>query len=497
MPGVLTVPARALGILLGITLSAACHDAGAATRNVDCVGAPTTALGTGLAAASFGDTIAISGTCTQDVTITTSGLTLTVKAGDDPQTDGIAAQVEIAGAQNIVINGLLLGVSSGTLTFASPSDQAILYVHDSASVNIESSTVSNSALLGILAERGARVSLIDSTVISNGLSFGGDSTASPSGFGIRAIDNSSIYFQTVSIGVFVELNQGGGVALINNSSLIALNAASSSIDGNGGQQIYLTGSSSVRATNVTINGNSCPSACGDTIDAFNASNVRIDGASSLIEAATNEAAILVSGGSTLLVSGVTVFAPAGTAQVIRASDNSIIALAGGNTICSAACSTSTSGTAVTIDHVSTLIQVSAVLFGYTAAQDMLFGNGIVQLQSTVDLGVGLISGLPSLAWTVQNTASNGISVAQNSSFRLEGGATISNSGGVQLGQGSNGFFNTSAGGTNTVNGGVICPFTNIPSAHVVAGNTNALSPTPPFATSFDTANAALHQCLPF
>jgi hypothetical protein len=202
----------------------------------------------------------------------------------------------------------------------------------------------------------------------------------------------------------------------------------------------------------------------------------------------------VSGGSTLLVSGVTLLAPAGTAQVVRASDNSIIVLAGGTMVCSAACTGSTSGVAVAIDHVSSLIEVAPAQFGYGAGVDQIFGSGQVQLQSTVDLGIGPTGGgAPNLTW---NTGSGGsIAVAQNSSFRLEGGVSIT--GGVVLGQGSNGFFNTSAGGTNVVSVGVTCPFSAIPSAHVVAGNSSALSPSPPIAVSFLSASPAAKQCLPF
>ncbi len=491
MPVVLTSQPRRRwkprALVVAATLAGG-HQAWASTL-VDCMGSPMTALGTALSTAASGDTLAISGTCQQDVTITVPGLTLTVKTGDSPQSDGIEGQVEVAGARNVALVDLLLG-NSLSFSFASGSDQAILYVHDGATVVLNTSTISNSPLLGILAERSAEVSLLDTTVISSGQSLSGDTTASPNGFGISARDHSSLFFKTVSSGVFVELNQGGGVALIDGSSLNATKADGSSIDSNGGQQILLKGDSSVHATNLSIDGSSCsfnPSVCGDGIDAFSSSNVRVDGSSSVIEAVQNRNAVLVQGGSTLLISGVTLFAPAGSAQVVQASDNSVIALAGGNMVCSGACTGSTTGVAVVIDHVSTLIDVPPAEFGYPVAADAIFGSGEAQLQSTIDLGQGLVSGSPSLTW---NTGGASIAVAQNSSFRLQGGVSIT--GAVALAQASNGFFNTTAGGTNTVSVGVSCPFNAIPNAHVVPGT---LSPPPPMAVSFSSASNP--QCLPF
>ncbi len=71
--------------------------------------------------------------------------------------------------------------------------------------------------------------------------------------------------------------------------------------------------------------------------------------------------------------------------------------------------------------------------------------------STVDLGTGIQNSSPSITWT---TGAGSISVAQNSSLRLQGGVQIN--GAIVLGQGSNGFFVELAGGTNAVSGGVSC-----------------------------------------
>jgi hypothetical protein len=93
------------------------------------------------------------------------------------------------------------------------------------------------------------------------------------------------------------------------------------------------------------------------------------------------------------------------------------------------------------------VQQPGFLFGDPVAADTISGAGSVQVQSSMDLGQGLISpgSTPSLVWTL--SGSQTINVQQNSSFRLSGGTSISG-GNVKIAQGSNGFFNTGAGGVN-------------------------------------------------
>ena len=79
-------------------------------------------------------------------------------------------------------------------------------------------------------------------------------------------------------------------------------------------------------------------------------------------------------------------------------------------------------------------------------QDTITGNGSVQIESNMELGTG---GTTPSSWT------GIITVAQNSSLRMDGGITVT--GAVKLTQASNGFFNISNGGQNIVTGGVSCP----------------------------------------
>jgi hypothetical protein len=445
------------------------------------------------AALSSGDTVEIDGLCQQDVTITTPGLLVTNH--DDAPTagnDGDQGQIEVAGARQTVLSGLLLGTNSGTFSFASAADRALLYAHDGASVTAQYSEVVNSSLLGVFVTNQSRASLLDTFISGNGTA----ATGFQQGVGALASNGSSLVIgspDTNPTTTEIDSNTFGGIALLNGSTLIA---TAGTIDTNSGRQIFLSGTSSAHLTGSIVEGSTCPGTCGDGIDAIGSSSLRLDGVT-YVDAVAGQSAVTVVGGSTLLLSGANLVVPASTTTpTIEASFNSVVALAGGNAVCSGSLAFSTctpgDGLAIEIDHVSTLIDVPAADFGYTAGQDFVGGGGSVLLQSTVDLGLGNIpGGMPSLAWNTGG--SSGISVAQNSSFRLNGGATIT--GPVKLSQSSNGFFNITKTGTNTVTAGVSCPFTAIPGAHIVAANSNALSPTPNVASSFLSATPP--QCLPF
>jgi hypothetical protein len=442
---------------------------------------------------SPGDVIEITGTCQQDITIRTPGLRLTNHNDTNATgTDGNQGQIEVAGARRTVINGLLLGSDQNAFSFASASDQALIFAHDGAAVLVEYSSLSNSPLLGILAQNSAQVAVRNTLVAGSG-------AAAPDlahGVGIRAILGSAIEVSSPDNGAQssdIAFNEGGGVALFSGSSLIVSAPASAAvIEGNGGAQLRLERASSAHVSGGIVDGSTCLANCSNAIEAVGSSNVAVDGGV-IVLGITSKNAVSLIGGSVLLASSATIKAPASnTIPTIDAAENSVIALAGGNIVCSnlSTCDSSITGLAIVADHVSTLIQVPPQQFGYASAQDRLFGGGSVQLQSTVDLGVGLITASPSLTWTAGPST---VRVTQNSSFRLQGGVAIT--GVVSLAQGSNGFFNVSNGGTNTVSGGVTCLAVTIPAAHVAAPNAASLTPTPSLATTaFPTGP---NQCLPF
>jgi hypothetical protein len=443
-----------------------------------------------------GDVVEITGICIDDATVTVSGLMLTNSAGPDglanSDSDAIQGQLEIAGAQGVVVTGLLLGNFNGSFSFASSDDLATLFVHDGASVTLMHSDVGNSPAAGVLARRQANLTVYDTRFFFNGFD-----TASPA---VAVLSGSKATLGAVDGSLAIDIRgSGGDGVMVDVASSVVVHAAH--IHQNAGRQIALGRGSSalLSGSGVTVELQSCFSLrftpCGNAIEASGTSALRIEGGARVLandSSSSAAGAIVLSQGSELLAQGA-VLAALSQAIVILARDNSVIALAGGNTVCSGtlagSCSIGAGGKAVELDHVATFIQLAPAAFGYAAAQDKVFGGASVQLQSTVDLGVGLVAASPSLAWTTGGF----ITVQQNSSFRLQGGVAIT--GQLFLSQGSNGFFNVANGGTNSVSGGVVCPFATIAAAHVAAPNAASLSPLPVLATTAFPTDGT--QCLPF
>jgi hypothetical protein len=497
---------------IGMALAALAGTAAAATYSVNC----NTGAVSGAATGSFtagtvlgavvgtpnappavspppapGDVVSITGICIEDVTVTTSGLTFANDLGPNHgliTSDGIKGQLEIAGATGIVIDGIQLG-SNGGWSFASPKDVAILYAHDGAAATVTTAVISVSPLLGVLAARSAMVTVTGQTTVSLNGGLTVDQAPRDNG-GLQARDNSTIVLgnNDGSGQVSITNHAWDAVSAYRNSNLVIYAAAFTTITAH--QILVMSASSAhISGSSVTI---TAPSGAPNAIQAVGTSTVQID-TGVAVTGASGAEAISLMGGSALLLQGSKVAAP-GNGPVIEAASGSVIALAGGNTICNGTLSGTTCtigpGFALQIDHVASLVQVDGTDFGFTPAADAVTGAGSTVLQSTVDLGLGLISAAPSLAWT---TGAGGITISQNSSFRLQGGATIT--GNLNISQGSNGFFNKSKGQvTNNVTA-ILCPFTTIPAAHVVAAG-GSISPAPTLSTNFlSTMKPA--QCLSF
>jgi hypothetical protein len=445
-----------------------------------------------------GDIIEIKGICTEDVTVSTPGLTLAndSNSGALITTDGVLGQLELAGVPNTVINGILIGTTAGASAFGG-SESANLYLHDGAALTLENSQVSNGPLIGILATRSSAVSVIATTVSNNGSLAGGNDNTN---MGILASDNATVYLgeRNGTGATTIENNSGAGIEADEASSVVIYAAT---ISGNTLPQVELLGASSglITGLNGSTTQITAPSGGGSqAIFATGASTLDVE-QGAVVAGNENNAAIGLNA-STLLLQGSVVSSGAGGASpstaepTLHGTGNSVIALAGGNTICfgtvsaGPSCAATSGGTAIGVDHVSTLAQTAAATLGYAAATDSVFGGGLVQMQSTADLGLGLISGAPSLTWA---TGTRGVTIRQNSSFRLQGGATVT--GAITLTQSSNAFFNKSNGGTNTVSGGMLCPFGTVPAAYI-AGPAN-VSPAPVLASSIQSAEP--NQCLPF
>jgi hypothetical protein len=189
--------------------------------------------------------------------------------------------------------------------------------------------------------------------------------------------------------------------------------------------------------------------------------------------------------SSITING-TSLTSSGTQQpTLEASGTSAVYLAGGNTIANSGAN----GTAIELDHTASLYQQDGTMFGYANAADSVSGAGTLLLQSSIDMGQGVLAGNPTMSWN------GAISAQQNSSFRLSGGVAITGS--VVIEQNSNGFFNDDNGGSGsnqTVSGSITCPFINVPASHV-SSPTSVTAGSFAVATSFSSAVSG--QCLPF
>jgi hypothetical protein len=168
--------------------------------------------------------------------------------------------------------------------------------------------------------------------------------------------------------------------------------------------------------------------------------------------------IFATPGATITLQGTTVTQSDANDATALIADGSTLLSLGGNTITNSA----SGGVAVSVSNASTFRErnESAILFPLTA--DAITGAGSAQIESNIELGTG---GSTPSGWT------GAITVAQNSSVRMDGGITVT--GAVTITQGSNGFFNTADGGQNIVTGGVGCPWTDT-AASRVAGNAKVL-----------------------
>jgi hypothetical protein len=195
--------------------------------------------------------------------------------------------------------------------------------------------------------------------------------------------------------------------------------------------------------------------------------------------------IFADSGTAITSLGSTISQNTAADPAIFASDGSQFVSLGGNTI-----SNSVSGAlALTLQNGSLYHQRDeSILFG-PLEPDQIAGSAFVQVQSSLEIGAGLVSGAPSLVWALPT--GNCILIQQNSSIRVSGGVEIDgappavctlNGGNVStsivIQQESNGFFNVGIGGTDafTGGGGVSCTFTSFPNAHV-AGKGNISPPS--------------------
>jgi hypothetical protein len=418
-----------------------------------------------------GDVIALTGLC-DDVVYPFFGLTITnhnynVATDTTPSlvtTDGIEGQVVVSHAQSGVT---LIGISiEGQSGVANPA----LTVDQQSQASVANSRVIDASGAGVLVERSSSLTLTNTTVSASG-----QAGVAGQNDGIDVVGASSLFLGgLLSSGsvdatqeVTVSGNPGNGIALVGNSSL---SMAGGSVTGNSQAQIFASGGSSARIDGADITQTVTPTEMPAALVQIGGSAVLLTGGADVSGGAFADATSVAST-SSLVLNGATVSTTLANANALHADTSSNIISYGGNTV------QSTSGVAVEVLRGSSFAELVPTLanagpvFNYatqivpgftgtpaqpTTGADHFTGTGTVEMQSDMEIGTG--SATPSI-WT------GAITVQQNSSFRLDGGISIT--GGVSLIQGSNGFFNKSLGGTNSV--AVTCTGTD--SAHV-AGPAN-------------------------
>jgi hypothetical protein len=467
-----------------------------------------------------GDLVEITGMCNQPVEIKTSGITLSGPSGNisvasglpGALTNGIDNQALVQGAQRVVINDILIGSSTTAPSLATSgyafAGTSLLTLFDGADVTIENAEIKFSPSAGIYLDGGSVLRALSSLINDNGT---GNANEVDNG-GIVATGASAVFIgrETGIDPANVSENNGDGIRLSNGSSLIV---TAGNIESNGLKQIFALTSSS-----VILNGGDGYAANGNFplvfVNTFGHADpaIAIETGSSLlvenqaaVQSNSASATIAALGSSSMLLEGSFI---SGTTTTLQVTGGSLLALAGGNIICNGsmdlgiptpfcAAATGSSDVVIEVDHVSALYDLGAITgFNFTPQADTITGAGVLELQSTADLGAGQISGQPSLNWT---TGSNGISVAQNSSLRLQGGVNITGS--IALAQGSNGFVNLSTTpgvpNANTVSAGISCPFVNIPSAHLQLGKNSLAPSTPATVVATSLTGVTSPQCLSF
>ena len=458
---------------------------------VRCDIAPTTALGNAIVDANPGAILAITGICQQQVFIASVlqwGLAITNSSGNTQATldttDGIAGQVQIIGPIMVSINGIILEGPSSDQGY--PSVVSVFGGH----LVMTNAKITNGWRSGLVA--GAK-----GTVVATQTTIEGQGAANIAGEadGIRVMQGSVLTLGdesgdgTVNAAdaVTVSDNAGNGIAALGNSTVTV---AGGMIQSNGANQLFLAGASEASLFGAQVTQTAPAALPGNfAIQAVQSSKLLLAQGTS-VESGNVAGGVLASSSSSLAMIGSSVVNNRESSPALEASGSSNVLLSGGNTVTNEAAN----GIAVEIDHSSSLMQtviapLSAEFAGVPVAPvpaaDTITGAGLIQEQSSIELGVGLVGGIAGLAWN------GAISVMQNSAFRMSGGASISGS--VTLGQGSNGFFNGANGGTNSVSGGITCPWVSVPSSHVAGAA--KVSPVPLLAPSF--VSATQNDCLPF
>ncbi|HXQ51969.1 MAG TPA: hypothetical protein VN802_12805 [Stellaceae bacterium] len=434
--------ARLALALIGLVVGA---DRGWAQTTIDCTSAPG-ALAMAANGGTLNGVINVKGTCVGSLNIFNDFVTIQA----DVSGGEINGAIDLSGKgvtfQNITIDGTgasdpficiqLIGGAIGTrlinVTIENSSDSGIS-ANFASDITIDGgSKIMGNANEGVYASTGATVQLGDVEITGNGTS-----------------GANTVYRGGVKV-------ESGAKLLINSGHVTNIH------DDNNGPELRVS-----QAVAEVHGGTFKSPSIVTTVPTILVEQGALILDSVLVEGSGHSNAILATPNGSVKLTNSTIEDAAAGVAVIQISDGSTLLSVGGSVICAgtigdSGCTPTASGNAITVTNASTFKQRDETNLGFPLFFDSFIGAGTVQVESNMELGTGASQ---TSDWT------GTISVAQNSSLRMDGGIMVT--GAVKLTQASNGFFNVSNGGENIVTGGVTCPATTTPSAHV-AGNTVVL-----------------------
>ena len=198
--------------------------------------------------------------------------------------------------------------------------------------------------------------------------------------------------------VIVESNAGNGIAAF---GISAVTIAGGLVQGNGGAQLMIGDGSEASLAGATVTQTTAPALPMDfAVQAMQSSRLLLMQGASIAGGAV-AGGILAMSSSSLTTIGALVTNDSGSQAAIEASGSSNVLLAGANTVAN----TAANGTAVEIDHSSSLMQLAAAPMSpefagapatLASAADVVTGAGVIQEQSSIDLGMGLVGGVAGL-----------------------------------------------------------------------------------------------------
>jgi hypothetical protein len=414
----------------------------------------------------------ITGPCTGNFIITQDNIT--IEPLNVLMNSTIAGRVSIIGARNILLQDLTIDGSTAM------SPPVAVVIVGPASVTIQSNTgtsaIKSATSDGVRADGPAQVT-INTTTIQNNSSTGlrartgaivhisnGTFTSNASG-GVVAQQGSTVTLDAGSIESSAAPNVPAITAL--QSSTVTMSATINTGPDNAPTILADQNSSISIATPGSI-ATSSASTAGPAIVARNSSSVTMLGGSVAGPSADNT--IIAYQGSNVFLNGATItgnvpFDVNNAHGVLRAAAGSNLVLAGANDI------TNNVGTAVLVSGGSTFVENNGTPFGFTAAADLVTGDGRINSQSVIDLGAEAGGG--GVDWM------GNLVVNQFSSFRADGD-NVTVTGTLTLDVAANGYFNHTKGASNMVNK-LVC---NSSTDHVQGLANVTLTITPTNCTGF-------------